>query len=88
MGNLKAGFAKININPPLGMGIDGYYIPRFGKGFLDDLEASAIVVSLNDTKIAFLSIDNLGIYASDVEKYLFFCNAYPHRPACSANHIF
>ena len=69
MGNLKAGFAKININPPLGMGIDGYYIPRFGKGFLDDLEASAIVVSLNDTKIAFLSIDNLGIYASDVEKY-------------------
>ena len=36
MSQLKAGYASVNINPPLGMGIEGYYVPRYGKGFLDE----------------------------------------------------
>ena len=32
MSNLKVGYAKVNINPPLGIGIRGYYVPRFAKG--------------------------------------------------------
>lgn len=54
---LQAGFARININPPLGIGIVGYFIPRFAKGFLDDLEASAMVLSFQDTKVALISVD-------------------------------
>lgn len=54
---LQAGFARVNINPPLGIGIVGYYIPRFAKGVLDDLEASAMVLSLQDTRIALISVD-------------------------------
>ena len=29
--SLKVGFSKVNINPPLGIGIRGYYIPRYAK---------------------------------------------------------
>ena len=39
MNTLKVGYAGVNINPPLGCGVYGYFIPRFAKGFLDELEA-------------------------------------------------
>ena len=57
MSVLKAGFAKSNINPDLGIPICGYYIPRFAKGFLDDLEARALALSLGDTKVLLISLD-------------------------------
>ena len=33
MENLKVGYSQVNINPPLGIGMEGYYVPRFAKGF-------------------------------------------------------
>ncbi len=57
MSVFKAGFAKSNINPDLGIPICGYYIPRFAKGFLDDLEARALALSLDDTKVLLISLD-------------------------------
>ena len=39
------GYAEVNINPPLGIGMHGYYVPRYAKGFIDDLTASAIALS-------------------------------------------
>ena len=38
---LQAGFARVNINPPLGIHISGYFVERKAEGFLDDLEAVA-----------------------------------------------
>lgn len=38
MNNLKVGFSKVNINPPLEIGIAGYFIPRVAKGFLNELK--------------------------------------------------
>ncbi|MEE1042397.1 MAG: hypothetical protein UH854_00365, partial [Clostridia bacterium] len=58
MNKLKVGFAKVNINPPLGIGVSGYYIPRYASGFLDDLEASAMVLSVDNKNIAIISVDN------------------------------
>ena len=57
---LKTGFKEMNINPPLGIGVSGYYIPRFAKGIIDDLTTSALVLSLNDKMIAwiFLSVSS------------------------------
>ena len=57
----KVGYSSININPDLGIAINGYYIPRFAKGFLDDLTASALALSLGETKSLLISIDNLGL---------------------------
>ena len=75
MNKLYAGFAKANINPPLGHAIYGYYVPRFAKGILDDLEVSAIVLGCDEERIALVSVDACGVsdilikaYAASVEK--------------------
>ena len=47
MNNLKVGYAECKVNPPLGYPIHGYYMERFGSGFIDDLMASAIDTGQN-----------------------------------------
>ena len=57
MSRFKVGFARVNINPDLGTPIAGYFVPRFAKGFLDDLQAAAIALELGQTRILMISID-------------------------------
>ena len=66
---LQVGYAKVNINPPLGLDLAGYYIPRFAKGFLDDLEAHAIALSLQDTTIAIVSVDTCYLNTPLADRY-------------------
>lgn len=56
MNKLKVGFSKVNVNPPLGIGVSGYYVPRFAKGFLDDLEIRTLAFSLDNKKILMISL--------------------------------
>ena len=58
MNTLKAGFGRVNVNPPMGISVSGYYIPRFADGILDDLEVSALVLEAGQTRAAFLTLDN------------------------------
>ncbi len=69
MANLAVGFSKVNINPPLGMPICGYFIPRFAKGFLDDLEIRCLAVSCADEKILMFSVDSCGIDTPLIHEY-------------------
>ncbi|MBQ7916298.1 MAG: hypothetical protein IJ315_05880 [Firmicutes bacterium] len=46
MNKLKAGFATLNSSPPLGIYIEGYYVPRQAKGVLDDLHVSAVAEAM------------------------------------------
>ena len=57
MNKLQAGFSKVNINPPMGTPINGYYIHRHVEGFLDDLEVVALALKVEDTITVMLSID-------------------------------
>ena len=61
MNTLQAGFSKVNVTPKLGCSINGYFIPRFAEGVLDDLHARTLALACADTKVALVSIDNLGI---------------------------
>ena len=61
MNNLYVGYASTNINPPLGISVAGYYVPRYAKGFLDDLEASATVIAAEDKKAVIVSVDHCGL---------------------------
>jgi len=61
MSNLKAGFARVNINPPMGIFVSGYFKDRFADGILDDLEANALAISMGNTTQLLINIDNLGI---------------------------
>ena len=69
MAQFQVGYAFVNINPPLGCGIHGYYIPRFAKGFLDDLEAHGVVLSMGEKKIAMISVDSCELMAPIINRY-------------------
>ncbi len=57
---LQAGFARVNINPPLGIHISGYFVERIADGILDDLEATALAVSDGEHTAVLIAMDLLG----------------------------
>ena len=63
MNKLKVGFAAVNANPPLGISVAGYYVPRYAQGFLDDIMVKTIVLECGEQKIALISVDNCSIKA-------------------------
>ena len=61
MSKLTAGFARIDITPPLGVFMSGYYEPRNAAGVLDPLFANALAVGDGDTSAVVLCLDVIGI---------------------------
>ena len=52
MNKLKAGFARVNINPPLGIAIGGYFVPRKAERILDDIEINALALEVGNASVA------------------------------------
>ena len=69
MAKFQVGYASVNINPPLGIGVAGYYVPRYAKGFIDDLEVGALVLAMGKKKIALVSVDQCGIGKKFCDEY-------------------
>ena len=61
MNTLQAGFSRVDVTPMLGIGMAGYYVPRFADGILDPLQINALALSCGDTKAVLMSIDHCGI---------------------------
>ena len=61
MNNLKAGFGRANINPPMGIYIRGYFKPRYAEAILDDLEVNALAIECGETRTILISVDHCGI---------------------------
>ena len=61
MGILKAGFARVDITPPIGTGLVGYYRVRVSLGILDPLLATAVAVSDGENTAVMMSLDLIGI---------------------------
>jgi len=59
--NLKVGYARVNITPPMGVNIAGYYKVRIADGVLDELEACAVAVSSGETTVLLMTIDHCGV---------------------------
>ena len=57
MNKFQVGYASVNINPPLGIAIAGYYVPRYASGFYDDLTASALSLAMGEKKFLIFSVD-------------------------------
>ena len=60
MNKLLAGFSRVNVTPPLGIPITGYYKPRFAEGVLDELEVNALALAVDEKQVVLLSADNCG----------------------------
>ena len=59
--DFKAGFARVDITPPFGTPIVGYFEERHAKGLLDNLEANALAVSDGERTAVMIAADLLGI---------------------------
>jgi len=61
MNNLKAGFSRVNVTPPMGIFIRGYFKPRYAEAVLDELYINALALQCGETKTLLMSIDHCGI---------------------------
>ena len=59
---LKVGYACVNITPPLGVNIAGYFVERIADGVLDELEACAVAVADNDNVALLIAVDHCGLF--------------------------
>ena len=58
MNKLQVGFARANVTPMMGIGMGGYFIPRYVEGVLDELEINAVALACGDDKAIIITIDN------------------------------
>ncbi|MBQ8003640.1 MAG: hypothetical protein IJ299_00900 [Oscillospiraceae bacterium] len=58
---LKAGFARGEITPPLGVSVQGYFEPRTAKGVLDPLLATAVAFDDGEKRAVVMSVDVIGM---------------------------
>ena len=65
----KAGFSRVDITPPLGVSIAGYFHDRFASGVLDNLEVNTLVVEYGSDKAALIALDNLMIIQKQMDEY-------------------
>ena len=69
MNKLQAGFGRLDVTPPLGIPIVGYYKPRFAEGILDELEVNALALAVEDKQVVLLSVDNCGFSETVANSY-------------------
>ncbi len=69
----------------LGIGVAGYYVPRYASSILDDLEASALALSLGSETVLLASVDISGIERSLSER---FCREMASAAGIPEDHIF
>ncbi len=55
---LQVGFARVNVNPQMGMEMRGYYKVRKAVGILDDLELKVVAVNHGKDTVLLMSLDN------------------------------
>lgn len=69
MNNLSVGFARVNITPMMGIGIVGYFIPRFAEGVLDDLYINALALQSGDVTTVLMTLDHCGVVREIVQDF-------------------
>lgn len=58
---LQAGFARLDVTPPLGSPLDGYFRDRFSTGVLDPIQLNAIAISDGTHRAVMIAGDFLGV---------------------------
>ena len=58
---LQAGFSRVDVTPPLGSYLAGYYHERYAEGVLDPIELNAIALSDGENKAVIIVTDLQGL---------------------------
>ena len=68
---IKAGFSRVDVTPPLGTYMSGYFKHRYAKGVIDPIYLNAIALSDGEDTAIIIAADFLGIrevYATPIRK--------------------
>ncbi len=65
---MKAGFAKVDITPSIGVNLNGYYKERYSVGIISNLYASAVAYSDGENTILTISLDISEILQKDTDE--------------------
>ena len=65
---LKAGFARVDVTPPLGTYLSGYFEARYAKGELDPIQLNAIAMGDGEECVLIITSDFLGIRANYADR--------------------
>ena len=100
---MKAGFARIDVTPPIGSTLIGYYSPRIADDVITPLEANAVAFSDGENTAVIISIDNLSIMKREMDimkalitkrcgipyEYIFIACTHIHTgPSVCVEHLF
>lgn len=69
MSVFQAGFSRVNVTPPLGITINGYFMDRFAEGVLDELEANAVALSCGGARAVVIALDNCEIDQHTMDRF-------------------
>jgi len=61
MSKLQAGFARLDITPPLETILSGYFFHRYAEGVMDPLYASTVVFDNGESRAVVMNLDLIGI---------------------------
>ena len=66
--DLRVGAAAVDITPPVGIPMAGYYSTRLAEGMHDPLHAKAMVIEQDGAKVALVAVDLVTIGRQSVEE--------------------
>lgn len=81
---MRAGFARTELNPPLGLQMLGMPDTPRAEGVVWPLQGRVMVIEINDTLVALISLDLLGLNSDTVAEWR---NAISHASGVPASHI-
>ena len=81
---LKAGFSRLDVTPPLGSYVAGYFKARYAKGILDPIYLNAIAVSDGEATAVLITADFLNLDAVCAEEIRALIEK---RTGIPANHV-
>jgi hypothetical protein len=81
---MRAGFGKTELNPPLGLQMLGMPGSPRGEGVVWPLHGRVMVLEVNDTRVALVSLDLLGLNSDTVAEWR---DAISHASGIPAGHI-
>ena len=58
---LKAGFSRVDVTPPLGSYVSGYFHERYAQGVLDPLELNALACNDGERTVLLIIADFIGV---------------------------
>jgi len=70
MNTLQAGFSRMNVTPPLGIPMRGYFQTRLAEGVLDELEINVLALACGENKVLLMTLDAGAIETPDVNIFI------------------